>query len=76
MTFPFVISATGLGKALALFSSVGYGYPVVLDLVVLAETALAAAMVVYVLVRYTVYLTGRVRDERGSRETVRASEAA
>lgn len=56
MTFPFVISATALGGFLALLSGRGVAYPQVLDVVLTVETAIAALMVLYVLVRYMMFL--------------------
>lgn len=52
MTFPFVISATALGKALACLSAAGWAVPEAMTVVFVAETMLAAALVCYVFVRY------------------------
>lgn len=53
MTFPFVITATGLGKALGYLAAQDVAVPGFLSVVVSAETLLATAMVCYALVRYT-----------------------
>lgn len=52
MTFPFVITATALGKALAFFRAEGVAPPAALDWLLAAETLLACAMVAFVVVHY------------------------
>lgn len=52
MTFPFVITATALGKGLAYLRAQGIYLPEVLDVLVMAETLLAAVMVLYVFGHY------------------------
>ncbi len=70
MTFPFVISATALGKALACLRAQGMPLPLALDGLTLAETAVAAAMVLYVSARYVRFLTrGRERVPRPAMRT-------
>lgn len=63
MTFPLVISATAFGKALSLFGSQGLLYPPFLDTLVVVEMMLAAAMLLYVLVRYVRYLYVQASEE-------------
>lgn len=56
MTFPFVITATALGKAFACLRTQGVPISPALDGLPLAETALATAMVLYVSARYVWFL--------------------
>ena len=56
MTFPFVISATALGKAIECLKTAGWTLPEELAVIVAAETALAAALVCYVFARYAHHL--------------------
>lgn len=60
MTFPFVISATALGKAIACLNEAGWALPEELAFVVAAETVLATAMVCYVFARYAHHVGTRV----------------
>ena len=62
MTFPFVITATALGKAIAFFREGGAVVPVALDVLFVAETVLAAVMVTYVLAHYLHFFFKRVED--------------
>ena len=55
MTFPFVITATGLGKAAAFFAAQGVVLPDFIGALTTGETILAAVMVGYALVRYAGY---------------------
>lgn len=64
MTFPFVITATALGKLLALLRADGFAVPAFFDGLLVAETVFAAAMVLYVLVRYLVFFYGLWRAGR------------
>ncbi|OUO92491.1 C4-dicarboxylate ABC transporter [Gordonibacter sp. An230] len=66
MTFPFVITATALGKALAFFQSNGMAIPDVLFALLFVETALATTLVVYVLARYTHFLFRRTETPRAA----------
>jgi len=75
MTFPLVISSTALGKLLVLLNVNGIVYPAFLGVLVVAETVLAACMVGYVLVRYSVYLVSEVRSKAEAREEARVLEA-
>lgn len=52
MTFPFVITATALGKALAFLRASGVALPAVLDWLLVVEMLLACAMVAFVVVHY------------------------
>lgn len=54
-TFPFVITATALKQVLNHMSSF-YAVPQWLELLVALETVIAAAMVVYTVIRYIMYL--------------------
>lgn len=58
MTFPFVITASALLKALTFFEGLGYGGPAfeVAHALVVAETIIASIMVLYVLARYLFFL--------------------
>ncbi|WP_080801483.1 TDT family transporter [Arabiibacter massiliensis] len=60
MTFPFVITATALGKALAFFYASGWGPTPVLDVLLLAETTVAVVMVAYVFAHYVHFFFKRV----------------
>ncbi len=64
MTFPFVISATALGRLLDLLSARGIAFPSLLYLVLHAEELIAAAMVTYVLCRYLRFLWERLDASR------------
>lgn len=55
MTFPFVITATALGKVLSLVAAHGLEVPTTLNVLFGVETAFAAVMVLYVLIRYLDY---------------------
>lgn len=67
MTFPFVITAVALGKELAALRAAGWAVPSIFDALVAAETVFAAAMVVYVLVRYAMYFVGVYRAAPAAR---------
>lgn len=69
MTFPFVITATALGQALAALNASGVPFSPVFDMLVLIETAFAVAMVVFVVIRYAVFLTAPLR-ERGQSDAM------
>ena len=64
MTFPFVICATALGKALACLTDAGWAVPHVLFLLAGIEAALATAMVCYVLARYAHHIVHTAHAER------------
>lgn len=66
MTFPFVITATALGKAFACLQAQGGPIPPVLDGLPLVEAALATAMVLYVSGRY-VHFLARQREHAPTR---------
>lgn len=55
MTFPFVITATGLGKVLALAAANGLAVPTALNVLLGIETVFATVMVLYVVARYLQY---------------------
>lgn len=55
MTFPFVITATALYKALTLFQSIGWAVPSWLFILQGVETALAIVMVAYVFYLFVKY---------------------
>lgn len=67
MTFPFVITATALGKATEFFRASGVMVPGVLDVLFIAETVLAAVMVTYVLAHYLHFFFKRVEDPASAR---------
>ena len=60
MTFPFVITATALGKALTFFQASGLLVPEVLYVLFVAETAVSAIMVSYVFVHYLHFFFKRI----------------
>lgn len=60
MTFPFVITATALGQATAFLEAAGTALPAFLDVLIAAETGIAAVLVAYVLARYVVFLLGHL----------------
>ena len=60
MTFPFVITATALGKALAFFRSGGVMESAAFDILLVVETVVAIVMVVYVLGHYVHFFAQRV----------------
>ena len=70
MTFPFVITATALGQALAFLNGLGAALPAALDVLALAETGLAVVMVSYVLAHYLRFLFKRA--EQPASQTVAA----
>ena len=57
-TFPFVITAIALRGSLAYLRDAGMALPAGLDGLVLAETAAAAAIVLYVFARYMKFFSG------------------
>ncbi len=61
MTFPFVITATALAKALACLASAGWALPAWLDALSAAEAAFATAIVCYVLARYLHHIARETR---------------
>ncbi|HIS39443.1 MAG TPA: TDT family transporter [Candidatus Aphodovivens avistercoris] len=65
MTFPFVITATALGKATAFLREAGLLQPgalsVALDVLLVAETVLACAMVLFVTVHYARFFVRSVK---------------
>lgn len=65
MTFPFVISATGLLKTIAFFEGVGLGGPlfVAAHALAAAETVLASVMVLYVFGHYMRFFFRRVEGK-------------
>lgn len=56
MTFPFVITATALGCALEMLAASGVHIFPIFDVLVLAETSFAIAMVGFVLMKYLSFL--------------------
>ena len=60
MTFPFVITATALGKALTFFHAEGALLSPVFDVLFVVETAVSAVMVTYVLAHYLHFFFKRV----------------
>ena len=66
MTFPFVISATALGKAVDALVAAGFSIPLspVVDVLVLAETALATFMVFYVFTHYLKFFFGTPKQAK------------
>lgn len=66
MTFPFVITATALTKALALFRSSGFAVPAVADVLLAAEVILAAVMTTYVFVRFMGMFMTKMREIAGA----------
>lgn len=67
MTFPFVITAVALGKVLALAAAHGLAVPGALDVLLVAETVFAAAMVAYVTVRYLVFFAKTLKEGRAQK---------
>lgn len=55
-TFPFVITATALLKALAVFEAAGWAVPAWLHWLQIAETAVACAIVLYVTVEFVIHI--------------------
>lgn len=76
MTFPFVITATALGQGIAFLNGIGAGLPAALDLLVLAETMLAVAMVGYVLACYLRFLFAPAKQEAAQMAPAAAAEPA
>lgn len=74
MTFPFVITATALGKVIALLRADGVAVPAAVDWLLAVETAFAAVMVLYVLVRYLMYFAGLWREGRAASGLADASD--
>ena len=66
MTFPFVITATALGKAIEFFYTGGAVPPLALEAVFAAETAVAVIMVVYVLGHYIRFFVRRVEQPQSA----------
>ena len=64
MTFPFVICATALGKALACLTDAGWAVPHALFFLAGIEAALATVMVCYVLARYVHHIVHTAHAER------------
>lgn len=62
MTFPFVITATAFGSAVSAMRTAGVALGPWCDALVLAETAFAAAMVLYVFARYLGHLAGKLLE--------------
>lgn len=67
MTFPFVITATALGKAIEFFRASGAQVPIVFDMLFVAEIVLAAVMVTYVLAHYLHFFFKRIEDPQSAR---------
>ena len=65
MTFPFVISASALLKAVTFFESLGFGGPlfVAAHVLISIETVLASAMVIYVFAHYVRFFFRRVEGK-------------
>lgn len=74
MTFPFVITATALSKALGHLAAAGWNIPEALFGLAALEAALATAMVCYVLVRYVHHIGTCARAEIAERDAA-ADEA-
>lgn len=60
MTFPFVITATALGKAVTYYRSLGWAVSSALDVVFAVEMILATVMVFYVLGHYCNFFIRRI----------------
>ena len=73
MTFPFVITATALGKALVFFQTGGIALPEALSVLFVAETAVAVVMVGYVFLHYLHFFFKRVEAPRNA-EVVRENK--
>lgn len=65
MTFPFVISASALLKAVVFFESIGFGGPlfVAAHMLVTAEIVLASVMVLYVFAHYMRFFFRRIEGK-------------
>ncbi|MFR3090533.1 MAG: hypothetical protein ACLTMP_01290 [Eggerthella lenta] len=66
MTFPFVITATALGKALAFFQANGFAVPEVLNVLFAAEAAVSVVMVGYVFIHYLHFFFMRIEPKSAS----------
>lgn len=79
MTFPFVITATAFGQAVAFLNTVGAVLPAAFDVLFIAETAIAVAMVSYVLGHYVRFFIRRIelpQSEPVARESKLAARFA
>ena len=66
MTFPFVITATALGKALAFFQANGLAVPEVLNVLFAAEAAVSVVMVGYVFIHYLHFFFMRIEEPKSA----------
>lgn len=66
MTFPFVITATALGKALEFFRASGMIVSPVFDVLFVVEVAMSAIMVTYVLAHYLHFFFKRVEEPQSA----------
>lgn len=65
MTFPFVITATALGRGTAFFRAHGVALPFAFDVVFYAEATLATIMVAYVLAHYLRFFFAPAKQAQG-----------
>ncbi len=70
MTFPFVITATALSAAVGLFQENGFAWAASLEPLVLAETAFATFMVLFVFIRYAIFLLAPLREKVAARRAM------
>ena len=61
-TFPFVITAVALTQSVAYLRSIGTVLPAFVDMLVIIETLMAAAIVFYVAIRYTVFFYNNLME--------------
>lgn len=76
MTFPFIVSATGLGKTCSFFTAQGSPLPDAIGGVCIAETVLATGMVLYAVMRYAGYFHQVWVEESASSESAPESPSA
>ena len=76
MTFPFVITATALGKSLDFFRMQGMTLSPVLDVLFVAETVMAVIMVAFVLAHYMNFFIKRVEQPASAAVVAEDSQIA
>ncbi len=69
MTFPFVITATALVQAVKFFSEAGIVFSSAIDVLMTAEVAFAITMVLFVVVRYIMFLLEPVLSREQTEDT-------
>lgn len=74
MTFPFVITATAFGRAIETVGAAGYALPTIFDAIGVIEIVFAAAMVVYVVVRYGMMFAAKLATPTAASEPALAAQ--